>query len=163
MLVAAFSRHPEALAWAETQMASRWGAIGLVSPAFAFGETDYYTSSMGADLKKQFWLFDSPFDPGRLAEVKLATNALEAEYAGRGDHAAPRPLNLDPGYITLAKLVLATTKDHAHRVYLDRGIYAEVTLHFSHGTWRPAEWTFPDYRRADYHEFFNLCRQRLKR
>ena len=72
-------------------------------------------------------------------------------------------MNIDPGYITLAKLVLASTKDHAHRIYLRDGIYAEVTLSFHQRQWRPHSWTFPDYARADYREFFMRCREYLHR
>ena len=78
-------------------------------------------------------------------------------------HGESRPLNLDPGYITLAKLVLASTKDHSHRIYLGQGIYAEITLDLSRGGWQPSEWTYPDYRRADFHQFFVHCRDYLKR
>lgn len=74
-----------------------------------------------------------------------------------------RPLNLDPGYLTEAKLVLASTKDHAHRIYLSQGIYAEVTLSFRRGHWRHHDWTYPDYRRADYHAFFTQCRDYFRR
>jgi hypothetical protein len=73
-----------------------------------------------------------------------------------------RPLNLDPGYITLAKLVLASTKDHAHRIYLSQGIYAEITLNYRAGSWQPLPWTYPDYRRSDFQEFFTNCREYLK-
>jgi hypothetical protein len=71
-------------------------------------------------------------------------------------------LNLDPGYITLAKLVLASTKDHSHRIYLGRRIYGEITLGFRAGAWQPGEWTYPDYRRADFQRFFVECRDYLK-
>jgi hypothetical protein len=72
-------------------------------------------------------------------------------------------LNLDPGYLTPAKLVLASTKDHAHRLYLARGIYAEVTLYFKGRRWQYRDWTFPDYRRDDYQQFFSACRELLRR
>ena len=88
---------------------------------------------------------------------------LEAAYAKLQRHPEPRPLNLDPGYLTSAKLVLASTKDHAHRIYLSRGIYAEVTLHYQDRGWQHHEWTFPDYRRADYQEFFTHARDHLRR
>lgn len=78
-----------------------------------------------------------------------------------GRHAESRPLNLDPGYLTPAKLVLASTKDHAHRIYLRDGIFAEVTLVYRKGKWQPLEWTYPDYRRDDYQQFFTRCRERL--
>jgi hypothetical protein len=75
-----------------------------------------------------------------------------------------RPLNLDPGYLTEAKLVLASTKDRDHRVYLDRGIYAEVTLHYQRGRgWQPRPWTYPDYRSEPYLQFFTRCRQYLRK
>jgi hypothetical protein len=77
--------------------------------------------------------------------------------------AEPRPLNLDPGYLTLGKLLLASTKDFAHRIYLGRGIYAEVTLQYKHGAWRHHEYTFADYRRADYQRFFSQCREWVKK
>jgi hypothetical protein len=163
LLVAAFSRRDEALDWARQKIAEHWAPIALESPRFEFVETTYYDATMGPGLKKCFWLSAEPFDPGRLAGLKLAANAWEAEYAALGAWTEPRPLNIDPGYLTLAKLVLASTKDHAHRIYLSQGIFAEVTLSFRDGRWQPLPWTFPDYRRADYQAFFTECRERLKR
>jgi hypothetical protein len=135
------------------------GEIALESPRFDFRQTDYYAASMGDGLKKCFWAFAGLRDPAELVDWKLAANDWEAEYTRRAAHPEARPLNLDPGYLTLAKLVLASTKDHAHRIYLGRGIYAEVTLYFKDGRWQHRDWTFPDYRRADYQEFFNAARQ----
>lgn len=161
LLVAAFSRHEAALEWARERVAAAWGPLALESPRYDFAETDYYAAAMGAGLKKCFWACERPIDPGTLPALKLAANAWEAEYAALGRHAEPRPLNIDPGYLTPAKLVLATTKDFAHRLYLSEGIYAEITLSFRHGAWQAAPWTFPDYRRVDYQEFFTACRRRL--
>jgi len=163
LLLAAFSRYAPALAWAGDRAAAAWGNVALESPVFEFHQTDYYRPTMGPDLRKVFLAFDRLIDPGCLAEVKVQTNAWEAEYARSAGHAEPRPLNLDPGYLTLGKLVLASTKDFAHRIYLARGIYAEVTLFFRHGRWEHHEWTFADYRRPEYHEFFTRCRGLLHR
>jgi hypothetical protein len=162
LLVAASSRYEEALAWGLREAEREFGAVAAVSDAFDFTETNYYAAEMGDALKKQFWAFAAPIDPGRLAAIKLTTNLWEAEYAGLQMHPEPRPLNLDPGYITLAKLVLASTKDHAHRIYLADGIYAEVTLAFRGGAWQPLDWTYPDYRRADFQAFFTKCRDLLR-
>jgi hypothetical protein len=124
---------------------------------------------MGVPLIKRFFAFERLIDPARLPEIKCLTNAWERQYAedvGRSatpSYVATRPLNLDPGYLELAKLVLASTKDHAHRIYLSQGIYAEVTLQYRlKAGWQPQPWTFPDYRRADYHEFFDRCREYLR-
>lgn len=162
LLTAVTSRHAKALDWARRRAEQAWGPLGPVSPIFDFTETDYYRLTMGEGLKKQFLALERPFDPAELAEIKLATNAWEAEYTGEAGHAEPRPLNLDPGYLTPAKLVLASTKDHSHRIYLSRGIYAEVTLHYQSGAWQPREWTYPDYRRADFHEYFLQLRRELQ-
>ena len=78
-----------------------------------------------------------------------------------GGKPGPRHLNLDRGYLTPAKLVLASTKDHAHRIYLRDGIFAEVTLVYRQRKWQPLEWTYPDYRRDDYQAFFTQCREWL--
>lgn len=161
LIVAAFSRYDDALGWARRTAAERWGEPVLESPRFAFCETDYYRRTMGADLRKVFWAFAPEFDPAELPGVKLETNAWEAEFARQAEVPEERPLNLDPGYLNLGKLVLASTKDFTHRIYLARGIFAEVTLYYQRGRWEHHRWTFPDYRRDDYHAFFSQCRTYL--
>jgi len=161
LIVAASSRHDAALAWARERIEQSFGPLALVSDAFAFTETDYYAATMGTGLKKQFLACERLVDPHDLAEIKQATNRWEAEYAALAIHPESRPLNLDPGYITPAKLVLASTKDHAHRLYLAGGIYAEVTLAFRYKQWQAMAWTYPDYRRADYQAFLTRSREYL--
>jgi hypothetical protein len=161
LVIATSSRHAEALEWARERAAQHHGDIALASDAFDFTETDYYTATMGSELKKQFLAFGQLIDPAALAEIKRATNEWEVEYAALDRHSEPRPLNLDPGYVTPAKLVLASTKDHAHRIYVRDGIYAEVTLAYRQRRWQPLEWTYPDYRREDYQHFFTSCREYL--
>lgn len=163
LILAAFSRHEAALDWARHRAEEQWGGVALASPRFQFAETDYYEPTMGRDLWKCFFAFETLVDPAVLVERKIATNDWELDYAKRGGHDEPRPLNLDPGYLTPAKLVLASTKDHAHRLYLARGIYAEVTLYYKDRQWQHRDWTFPDYRREDYRQFFSACRELLRR
>ena len=162
LITAAFSRYDAALDWGLERVQREWGPVALKSPIFDFVETDYYEPTMGPGIKKCFWAFERLIDPGKLPEIKLDGNRWEDEYAALGRHPEPRPLNLDPGYITLAKLVLASTKDHVHRIYLAQGIYGEVTLYFKHGQWVHHESTFPNYRRPDYQAFFTQCRDYLK-
>jgi hypothetical protein len=163
LLLAAFSRHDAALSWARARAVDAWGPTALESPAFDFSETAYYEPTMGPGLRKVFWTFSRPWDPAELADVKLLTNRWEEEYAAEAGHSEPRPLNLDPGYLTLGKLVLASTKDFAHRIYLRSGIFAEVTLFYRHHRWQHHEYTFADYRRPDYQQFFSECREWLHR
>lgn len=160
-ILAVSSRHGAALDWARERCAEQHGHVVWSSEPFDFTETDYYTATMGAGLKKQFLAFERLIDSADLASIKRETNDCEAEYAASGRHPEARPLNLDPGYLTPAKLVLASTKDHAHRIYLRDGIFAEVTLVFRHRKWQPLEWTYPDYRRDDYQGFFTQCREWL--
>jgi Domain of unknown function (DUF4416) len=161
-LLVAFGTDPAALAWAREEAVAEWGAVALESSLFDFAETDYYATSMGADLKLQIVAFERLMSPDELAARKLQTNAWEQTYAERGESVAARPVNLDPGYLTPAKFVLASTKDHSHRLYLGRGIFGEVTLYYSRGEWTSRPWTYPNYRRADYHQFLTACRQRLR-
>jgi hypothetical protein len=169
LLLAAFSRYGEALDWARQKAVETWGPLADESPRFDFAETTYYDATMGAGLKKVFFAFQRPFDPAELVEVKLLTNRWEVEcvtachWQSQCHPIEPRPLNLDPGYLTPAKLVLASTKDFAHRIYLSRGIFAEITLQYRHHRWQHHPFTFPDYRREDYQQFFTACREKIRR
>lgn len=143
-------------------LAGEFGEIETESRTFSFDHTQYYEEEMGAGLAKKFYAFRKLIDPARIADIKLQTNVLEKRLFSTTDTPRRRRANLDPGYISLSHLVLATTKNHAHRVYLRDGIYAEVTLRFHEGAFRPWEWTYPDYRTPEYIEFFNGLRKRYK-
>lgn len=159
---AIYANRLESLQWARDQMESVWGGIALSSPIWPFTETHYYTASMGSDLKKQLLVFSGLHNPEDMPDWKCQSNEWEDVYQSLGGHSVQRAVNIDPGYVTLAKLVLATTKDRDHRIYLRRGIFAEVTLHFKHGKWQSDRWTYADYQRAEYHDFLNECRDHLK-
>jgi hypothetical protein len=158
LVIAAFSRHADALAWARQRLEALYGPVALTSPDYEFRQTDYYQASMGPHLRKQFLAFRNLIDPTRLADLKLQTNALEKELAAAGRHPEPRPLNLDPGVLSLGKFLLATTKDQAHRIYLRDGIFAEVTLRFEAGAFEPWPWTYADYRQECVRSFLKEVR-----
>ena len=163
LLVAAVtSRYSAALDWTIEKTRETWGELTLQSPVFDFTETGFYTESMGTDLKKQFIAFDRLIDPGDLPPKKHQSNHWEEEYAEFAQVDESRPLNIDPGYVSEAKLVLATTKDRDHRIYLSGGIFAEVTLHFRAKQWTSSRWTYPDYQREDFQAFFTKCRNLLR-
>lgn len=166
LVVAAFSRHEPALRWAEERLVNLFGPIGLHSPPYLFHQTSYYQQSMGQDLQKQFLVFEELVAPDCLPEAKQQTNALETELAEQGGYPEVRPLNLDPGVLSLGKFQLATTKDQAHRIYLRQGIFAEVTLRFEAKEWQPWPWTYADYREPFVREFLKQARdyyrQRLR-
>jgi hypothetical protein len=163
LVVAAFSRHPDALDWGRQRLEEDFGPVALTGGPFPFDQTTYYEASMGPGLQKQFLAFRDLIDPARLASVKLHTNALEARLAAAGTYPEPRPLNLDPGLLDLGKFVLATCKDQAHRIYLRDGIFAEVTLRYSGGAFRPWPWTYADYREEPVLAFLRTVRDHYRR
>lgn len=143
---------------AQTELSAEFGPVDMVSDVMPFDFTDYYEDEMGPNLLRKFVGFERLINPKELASAKLFTNDLEekiSEHYG----SERRMINLDPGYITLSKLVLASTKDYSHRIYLGDGVFAEVTLHFSNKRFNAWPWTYPDYRTAAYGRFFETMRR----
>ncbi len=166
-IFAAFAAEEESLARGLEMVQAVFGELFAESETFRFDAfTDYYEPSMGAVLYKKLWAFRDLVDAESLAAAKIQSNAWEEAYAeqrrGENRPAAERPLNLDPGYIDLGKLVLASTKDHSHRIYLQKGIFAEVTLIYTKKHWQPLPWTYPDYQSPEYQRFFDKCREYLR-
>ena len=143
------------------RLADQWGAIAQRKGPFPFIAGGYYTASMGDGLMKDLISFSDPVDCESLADWKLWTNQLERELL-TNPLDVQRPLNLDPGYITQAKLVLATTKDRDHRIYLRDGIFGEITLTYRAKKWVHHRWTYPDYRADNVAAFATECRNHLR-
>ena len=167
LLVAAFGATDEALTLGKERVEKEFGTIAKESATYRFDDfTHYYAKEMGDALPKRFWVFQKLVDPGDLAAIKRLTNAWEEEIGAKlfaeGRAKTPRPLNLDPGYIELGKLILASTKDHAHRIYLRDGIFAETTLMYSQKAWRALPWSYADYKDPQNQAFFSECREYLK-
>lgn len=139
-----------------------FGSADVVSEVMDFDFTHYYDREMGSPLFRRFLGFAEPIAPEALVEAKLMTNALECDFAARRGGSPARPINLDPGYIEHSKLVLASMKNFSHRIYIGRGVYAEVTLMYHKGRWDALPWTFPDFASPRYHDFLTAARGRLK-
>ena len=143
----------------EDVLQQHFGAIILRSQAFPFLQTSYYTREMGEGLTRLFLAFDPLINIPELVAVKHTTNRLEGRWSVSPEQ---RRVNLDPGYLDLGKVVLATTKNHAHRLYIGAGIYAEVTLRYRQKTFQAWEWTYPDYQLPITLNFFNQLRNLYK-
>lgn len=142
LVVAVLATRPGRLEEARAALEDRFGPVDVASDPVPWRFTSYYDREMGPNIERRFWSFARLVDPAGLPAIKLATNAIEDAHREGGD----RKLNLDPGLLSLSRFVLATTKDGSHRVPLRDGIYAEVTLVFERGEFRPLPWTYPDYR-----------------
>jgi hypothetical protein len=139
------------------EMEKRFGAAEYRFGPVPFSWTDYYAEEMGGRCKKIYVCYETLIAREILPSIKLWTNNIEQNHAEAGK----RKVNIDPGYIARDKLVLATTKDFYHRLYLGQGIYGEVTLHFRQGCFRHFSWTYPDYKEETFHEFLIKARASL--
>lgn len=146
---------------AQEALRGLYGQADFVSEVWPFTQTEYYNEEAGEQILRNFLAFEDLIDPGRLAEIKHQTNDLERRLAEELKTPWPRPVNLDPGYLEPAKLVLASTKNFSHRIYIGQNMYAEVTLMFHRGAWRSFEFTFPDFKGERYHEFLSKVREHL--
>ncbi len=161
LIIGILAADKQCLGIAAEAVIAELGKADFVSGVWPFSQTSYYQKEAGEKILRQFVSIHQLIDPGRLAEIKHKTNNLEQQLALQLDLDLPRPINLDPGIIEPSKLILATTKNYSHRIYIGKKMYAEVTLIYDKGQWRPLEYTFPDYKQTCYHEFFDKARNRL--
>lgn len=161
LLVGILAADRAALRAAADELECEFGPSCLGMPPVPFDSSSYYAEELGPEPSRTFLVFPERLRQDRLPGIKLATNRMEMELAVRLGGPWSRPVNLDPGYLTLAKLVLASAKNFSHRVYLADGIYGEVTLMYRGGEYRTLPWTFPDYGSGAYFPFFLAARRLL--
>jgi hypothetical protein len=137
---------------------NRYGEIDFESEKIRFSYTEYYNDEMGSVLHRKFISFENLIEPSELPSIKAFTNDIELKFSQPGCNGPKRRVNIDPGYLELSKLVLASTKNFAHRIYLDKGIFAETTLLYRNGKFDELEWTYPDYKSSFAKEFFTKVR-----
>ena len=150
---------PELLEQIDKTLEKHFGSIDFRSDVLPFTFTDYYNEEMGKGILRQFYSFEKLIMPDELASIKVQTNHIEDSITASGKYPVKRPINIDPGYLNESRLILVSTKDFSHRIYLRDGIYAEVTLNYRGGRYESFPWTFPDYKSSDYHKFFLMARK----
>ena len=155
LIIGLIAKDPVFFQEAKTILQKKLAKVDNASPVFLFNQTDYYEKEMGQSLKRIFLSFQRLIPAEQLVRVKLGTNALEKRLSLR---TGQRLINIDPGYITLSKLVLATTKSFVHRLYIAQGIHEEITLYFKGNTFVAGPWTYPDYQTPSHIVFFNEVR-----
>jgi len=161
LIIGILAADEQCLTKALETLKAEFGDFDLVSDAWPFTQTDYYVNEIGAEPLRQFVAIDKLIDPGQLAQIKHRTNELEKELTKTLRPDLPRPVNLDPGLIEPSKLILASTKNFSHRIYIGDNMYAEVTLIYDKKQWRSFSWTYPDYQTQHYQDFLSKVRKRL--
>ena len=163
LLVGAIIADSKAWAAAEADLEEAFGPFDPRLLAMPFDHSTYYREEMGGPLLRVFRVLRDPVPQDALAAAKLRTIGIEARHADRAGAAPRRRVNLDPGILHLAGLVLATTKGFAHRVYLGSGIHAEPELVWRGEGFHPLPWTYPDYAHPEALAFFREVRADWKR
>ena len=157
------ARNEEQLGVARAELTQWYGKIDDASEVVPFGESALYEEEMGTGLLRQWVRFEPLFSPEHLTKCKLETNMAETllarQFAEGGKGAKTRrAINIDPGYVGRDKVVVATTKDAGHRIYMREGVYGEVILERLENRWTALRWTEPDYQLAQAIAFFDRAR-----
>lgn len=139
-------------------LSKKFGRVDFESPLIPLTETDYYNRELGTPIYRGILTFEPLVELNSLPEIKLDTNRIESEYSRDGQ----RLFNLDPGLLTLERLVLGTGKNFTHRIYLDRGIWADLTLVYTRGDWVDLPWTFPDYASEKIKKYLRVIRDNYR-
>jgi hypothetical protein len=161
LFVGALVSNAELIPEIEKHLTDGYGPIDHRSAIIPFTFTNYYTKEMGQSIERLFFSFERLIEPDQLPEIKWQTNHVEQELA-QLQNSVKRPVNLDPGYLEQAKVILASTKNFYHRIYLGNGIFGEVTMHFKSSKYEFFPWTYPDYQSTAYQEFFLELRQKYR-
>lgn len=140
---------------AKLSLTKYFGKIDFESGLIPFNSTNYYREELGDGLSRAFISFAKLIKPQQIAKIKVLTNKIEKKLSRE----KRRLINIDPGYLNLAKLVLASTKDYVHRIYLDKGIYGETTLFYQDKSFQDWKWTYPDFRSKEHIGIFNQIRE----
>ena len=154
LITGLISRNPSQFSVAKRLLEKKFGKVDKETDLLDFSCTDYYEKELGKNLKRKFLSFKGLIPLERDCRIKLYTSKIERKFSENN----ARSINIDPGYITLANLILFTTKNRSHRIYIGQGIYADLELQFAKKSFHPLEWTYPDYRTKEYIDFFNSVR-----
>lgn len=142
-------------------LCERFGKEEENLPLFPFRFTNYYEEEIGNAPLRGFLSYERLISREEIVDIKLWTNDLELTIAKEQGLGELRPINLDPGYMTLGQFFLATTKDQRQRVYIRDGIFVEPTLYFQAGLFHPFDWTYRDYQSEEYIQYLEKVRQKL--
>lgn len=156
LVIGVFTNIKELFAPVTNLLSKEFGDIDLVSSWLPFDDTDYYEDEMGTNLYRRILVFKRLIDPEFLPEIKHKTIRIENEYSLNDQ----RRINIDPGYLTHERFVLATGKNFTHRIYIGSRIYADLTLIYQKGGFQTLPWTYPDYAKDKIRLFLTQVRNK---
>jgi hypothetical protein len=154
LVISVFSAEKEKINRAKNILQKKFGLIDYESDDLRL-VTSYYENELGPDLIRRFYSFKKLINRDKIAEIKILTNKIEDKFKIENK----RTINIDPGYISLGKFILATTKNQQHRIYLKKGIFAECALRYNDKSFTLWPWTYPDYSTREYVEEINNIRK----
>lgn len=149
---------PERRERALEYVCEHFGPLDFLSQPEPFSYTTYYEKEMGKGIQRQVASFLNLVSQESLSEIKHITNGIESRVSVDGK----RRVNIDPGILSEERFVLATGKNYTHRIYLGKGIYADLTLIFQKGAYRALPWTYPDYRNPGLLHYLKVIRRKLQ-
>ncbi len=158
IIVSIFTNNTDTLEKSIKIIESDFGELELVTPPFIFNHTKYYEKEMGGDLFRKFVVLKELLPRDNIALLKLKSNQIESYFLKENR----RTVNIDPGYLSLENFILLTTKNYTHRVYLEKGIYADITLIFHKNQFEILPWTYPDYASEEIRNFLIEIRKIYK-
>ena len=158
LIIGAYMADKRLLPGLATELTAMFGAMDIISAWLDFDFTTYYAQEMGTPLFRRMMAFKTLIAQDQLASVKVATNRIEQGSMADGC----RKLNIDPGYLLSERFVLATGKNFSHRIYLQQGIYADLTLIYTRGDYQALPWTYPDYSDANMIDYLKTVRKKYK-
>ena len=161
IIVGILAKDAQAVEGVRGILRARFGEEELALPPFPFTFTNYYVDEIGNAPVRAFFSYETLVDRETIVDIKLWSNDVELEIAKQNGTPGLRPVNLDPGYMTLGQFFLATTKDQRQRVYMQRGIFVEPTLYFQDGHFHAFDWTYRDYQSEKYINYLEQVRARL--
>lgn len=156
LVIGLFTKEKELFLPVASELSDRFGDIDMISRWFSFDYTSYYEPEMGAPLYRRIVVFKRLIEQEDLPGIKRATNEIEKGHTEEGK----RQVNIDPGYLLHERFVLATGKNFTHRIYIGRGIYADLTLIYTKGNFQTLPWTYPDYASEQMTGFLREVRKK---
>ncbi len=152
--VAILYKDSEYLLQAQEKLTKFLGKLDFEGEDHNFDITGYYESEMGSPLLRRIITFKRLRSPQDLSEMKIKCNDVENGMSVSGN----RTVNLDVGYLDHNKIILASAKAAGQKIYLKKGIYADLVGRYKKGRYQPFEWSFPDFKAGYYDQELNIIR-----